>query len=407
MRRILAVLAASALPCTLALSPAFAQPTARDIADACPPGEIPGAPFRDVTMYGDAIDCVYWYRISNGTSATTYEPLNPVTRGQMAAFVARTLIAAHAELPEGGDAFDDDENSNFENDINVLAAAGIVHGTSEDTFHPRWMVTRAQMAAFLVRAYDFLAAQHGQEPLSAQEDFFPDDGGSALEMEINKAAAAGMTGGHADGTYRAWDAVRRDHMALFLSRWLDLAVENGLAPGGPPVNWPPEDTAGAWLPLPDEMYPVFETAACDSIVTLSPGDVREVEYRATEQDDGSLRIDYRGGTTVDISRESDGAMIDELDASGPGYELISEDGLTVTFSWDGPSVIAAFDEVEAEVFVQEGFSPVFYYASGNTTEVVAFPDDPEATTIVSAAFTNNTAEGVRDVCDMLDEAMAP
>jgi hypothetical protein len=168
--------------------------------------------------------------------------------------------------------------------------------------------------------------------------------------------------------------------------------------------WPPPDSEGQWLPVPDEINQSFPVAACDTTVVVGPGDVFELQYHAMHQPDGTIRVEYRGHTTVDVVRESDGAMLDELDVSGPGYEIISPDGLTVTFSWYGPSLIGAFDEVEAAAFAAQGLPPLFYYESGNTTERVVFPEDPEAETIVSAEFLTDTALGVRDVCDMLDDA---
>jgi hypothetical protein len=70
-----------------------------------------------------------------------------ITRGQMAAFLVRTL-----SLPPGPDAFSDDGGSIFQGDINALAAAGVTKGCTDSDFCPDGLVTRAQMASFLVRA---------------------------------------------------------------------------------------------------------------------------------------------------------------------------------------------------------------------------------------------------------------
>ncbi|HEX2153345.1 MAG TPA: M15 family metallopeptidase [Acidimicrobiia bacterium] len=77
-------------------------------------------------------------------------PDEPVTRGQMAAFLTRALGLAAAP-----NAFGDDDGSVFERDIAALAAAGITRGCNppdNDRFCPDDAVTRAQMAAFLHRA---------------------------------------------------------------------------------------------------------------------------------------------------------------------------------------------------------------------------------------------------------------
>ncbi|MDJ0665532.1 MAG: S-layer homology domain-containing protein [Acidimicrobiia bacterium] len=78
-------------------------------------------------------------------------PNDPVTRGQMAAFLTRAL-----ELPAAtGIDFTDDDGSIFEDAIERLAAAGITRGCNppaNDRFCPTATVTREQMAAFLHRA---------------------------------------------------------------------------------------------------------------------------------------------------------------------------------------------------------------------------------------------------------------
>ena len=75
-------------------------------------------------------------------------PDSEVTRGQMAAFLARALKLP----PASKDFFIDDTGSVFEDAINQIAQAGITRGTGPDTFSPGSSVTRQQMAAFLHRA---------------------------------------------------------------------------------------------------------------------------------------------------------------------------------------------------------------------------------------------------------------
>src|SRR5690606_13537852 len=59
---------------------------------------------------------------------------------------------AAAELPPGGTYWDDDGNVH-EGAIEAIAAAGITRGCGEsDMYCPDRVVTRGQMAAFLVRA---------------------------------------------------------------------------------------------------------------------------------------------------------------------------------------------------------------------------------------------------------------
>ena len=88
----------------------------------------------------------------NPPENTRFCPGDPVTRGQMAAFLSRALKLTD---DGGGNTFTDDNGSVFEDDIAKLAAAGITAGCNppENTrFCPGDPVTRGQMAAFLNRA---------------------------------------------------------------------------------------------------------------------------------------------------------------------------------------------------------------------------------------------------------------
>ncbi|MFP3915514.1 MAG: S-layer homology domain-containing protein, partial [Actinomycetota bacterium] len=79
-------------------------------------------------------------------------PDDPVTRGQMAAFLVRALGYSAAGA---GNLFGDDNGSVFEADIDRLATAGVTRGCNppqNDRFCPDDPVTRGQMAAFLNRA---------------------------------------------------------------------------------------------------------------------------------------------------------------------------------------------------------------------------------------------------------------
>jgi hypothetical protein len=189
------------------------------------------------------VDCVVHWQVANGRTNTSYDPLTSVTRAQMASFIARLIDRASGHLPDSGvDHFGDDNGSTHERNINRLAAAGIVGGKAAGVYDPSANVTRAQMAAFLTRAYDYRAQQHGAAVLAEGGDYFSDDDTSTLQREINKAAAAGFTGGYPNGTYQPAGTVRRDQMASFLARVLDLAVEQGMTsvPAAPQAEPEPQ-----------------------------------------------------------------------------------------------------------------------------------------------------------------------
>ena len=76
-------------------------------------------------------------------------PNKSVTRGQMAAFLNRALNLKSAPSAK----FADTGGHLFEADIDRLYAAGITTGCAPNKFCPDRLVTRGEMAAFLVRGF--------------------------------------------------------------------------------------------------------------------------------------------------------------------------------------------------------------------------------------------------------------
>ena len=94
--------------------------------------------------------------------------------------------------------FMDDDQSSHADAIAAIAALGITTGCdgSGDNFCPNDLVTRGQMATFLVRAFDLP---------ESEADHFGDDNGSVHEDSINRLAQAGVTQGCREDSYCADD----------------------------------------------------------------------------------------------------------------------------------------------------------------------------------------------------------
>jgi hypothetical protein len=142
-------------------------------------------------------------------------PDSVVTRGQMAAFLVRALNLTDRL----DDPFIDDDDSIFEADIEKLAAAGITKGCNPSEgntkFCPDGKVTREQMAAFLVRALHYTDDGGG--------DLFTDDDDSIFEGDIDRLGTAGVTKGCNPPTndrYCPSGNVTRGQMSAFLHRAL-------------------------------------------------------------------------------------------------------------------------------------------------------------------------------------------
>lgn len=102
------------------------------------------------SAHQDSINRVAEAGVTRGCATERYCPKRLVTRGQMASYLARAM-----DLPAtSNDYFNDDDGTAHEDAINRIAAAGITPGCAPNRFCPTGDVTRAQMAAFLHRAYD-------------------------------------------------------------------------------------------------------------------------------------------------------------------------------------------------------------------------------------------------------------
>ena len=112
--------------------------------------------FADVlgSPFIDDITWLHYAGISLGCGDGNFCPGNVVNRDQMASFLARAL-----NLPASGtNYFSDDDGSIHEPDINRIAAAGITLGCAAGRYCPGDPVTRAEMASFLARALSLPAS---------------------------------------------------------------------------------------------------------------------------------------------------------------------------------------------------------------------------------------------------------
>jgi hypothetical protein len=114
-----------------------------------------------------------------------------------------------------GSEFADTAGSVFEPDIRWLAEEAITQGCNppaNDRFCPGLSVTRGQMAAFLSRALDLNAG--------AGEEFADVAADHPFGEDIDAVAAAGITRGYGDDTFRPAEPVNRGQMAAFMYRAL-------------------------------------------------------------------------------------------------------------------------------------------------------------------------------------------
>jgi len=108
--------------------------------------------FDDIagSVHADNIETLAAAGITQGCTVRSFCPTDAVTRGQIATFLDRAM-----DLPDGNATFFDVPDDHPHADgIAAVATAGIAQGCDEDRFCPGGKLTRAQMATLLGRALD-------------------------------------------------------------------------------------------------------------------------------------------------------------------------------------------------------------------------------------------------------------
>jgi hypothetical protein len=258
-----------------------------------------------------------------------YCPNDPVTRGQMAAFLTRAFGFADTDP---GDRFVDDDTSIFESEIEAIAGEGVTFGCNppdNDRFCPDAPVTRAQMAAFLARAL-------GLTPLPPPA---VDDAALVRPVFLLDQPAGGPFLGTA-------------------ARYVEAGDDT------------PETAVRALLDGPS----AAETAMVPAFTTAVPA--------GTEL----LELDIAGGTaTVDLS-----GGFDDGGGSATMFGRLAQVTFTLTAFPTIDTVVLELDGVAVTVFSSEGIDitggldPAYFFDVGVIPEV--FPEAPAAFEFVADPF---------------------
>jgi hypothetical protein len=193
------------------------------VCDRVPPRGFPDVP--GTPPHGGNIGCVAGFGIAEGLANGTYGPLGDVRRDQMASFIARMLEVAGVDLPADPDAsWPDVTGGPHRLAIEQLTDLGIIQGRAGGGYGPLDEVTRAQMASFIVRSLELIL----ERDLSAPPSTFTDIAGSTHRANIDVAASLGIAEGRTATTFAPNADVRRDQMASFIARSLQVLDDEGV-----------------------------------------------------------------------------------------------------------------------------------------------------------------------------------
>jgi hypothetical protein len=160
--------------------------------------------------YIEALSCS---GITTGCTASTYCPGSTVTRAQMAAFIIRAFYGetfTFSAIPYFSDVPDTHWAFNY---IQKMFEDGITTGCGGSNYCPGNNVTRAQMAAFMMRAL------YGDSFSYTTSPYFSDvSSGHWAFQFIQKMKDDGVTTGCTANRYCPGNSVTRAQMAAFIAR---------------------------------------------------------------------------------------------------------------------------------------------------------------------------------------------
>jgi uncharacterized protein (DUF1800 family) len=156
-------------------------------------------------------------QITAGCGGGNYCPDSVVTREQMAAFIIRALGMPNPPPPAFQRFADVPPSSPFYAFIDQMAVRGITAGCGGGNYCPGAVVTREQMAAFIIKA-----AGIPNPPTPATQRFTDVPPSSPFYAFIEQMALRGVTAGCGADTYCPTNSVTRSAMAAFLVRGFGL-----------------------------------------------------------------------------------------------------------------------------------------------------------------------------------------
>lgn|GEM_PF-363388 len=156
--------------------------------------------------------------IVQGVSDSAFAPQRQVTRAEFAAFLVRALGLTATSPAAFADVSAGDW---YAGDVAAASEAGLINGRSADSFAPNDTITREEMAAMLVRAYAHSRGAAAADAAGAAAAFADQAEISAWAQDAVRAAQAlGLLNGRDNGAFVPQGAATRAESAQALARLL-------------------------------------------------------------------------------------------------------------------------------------------------------------------------------------------
>jgi len=172
-------------------------------------------PFHDVDeeeYYAPAVEWALNNEITGGKTGNTFAPADYCTRAQIVTFLWRAA-GCPEPIATSSNFTDVDLNSYYAPAVLWAVENGITGGTTETTFSPNQICSRAQAVTFLYRAA-------GLPEVGTVAEFFDVVFGSYYADAVSWAAENGITGGTTETTFSPANSCTRAQIVTFLYRYL-------------------------------------------------------------------------------------------------------------------------------------------------------------------------------------------
>ena len=364
--------------------------------------------FTDVatgSTHDAAVNCIAYYGITRGTTATTFAPNQTISRWQLAVMLQRAAGPAGVTLPAVKDmGFTDISGlaASFRDAINQMAELGVMTGTTATTFDPSGIVSRGiiveALAGFLTNARVGPGGKALSRGLDRSLTVKQDASANATSITIDESfrdigavsfstyqavralAEMGVVQGRSDGTFGPAASVTRAQAAAFITRalahtnarpaGLTMQVENTAVAGNVDFDLSISVRDDDFAPIDSTSVDVFMYPVRNSATAFKPDGTCNT---------GSGGVAAAGGGTAMCSIELD----DEV-TEPDGNVLVTPGRITentVYWAWNGDIGTSLDWDVAQDLSMDN--SAVSKAASLTMTTVVT-PSEARVSTSVSS-----------------------
>jgi N-acetylmuramoyl-L-alanine amidase len=154
-----------------------------------------------------------------------YQPASPVSRDQMAVYLARALAGGDEQVPPGPDeaTFIDVGADHWAyRHVEYAHERDVVHGYSDGRYQPEYLLDRGQMAVFIARAV--AGGETGlADYVPPETPTFPDVPAESWSYKaVEYLAARALVFGYPDALYHPEYICSRDQIAVYVARAFGL-----------------------------------------------------------------------------------------------------------------------------------------------------------------------------------------